>query len=111
MDPFKTDIVDRLLAVLLGLYFMAVFFQGNAGKLGNEVKSEKRYLEFLVAIFIIYYAVKYDKSGIVAPLIVLGGLGMALKFGGFLGSNELSSKFANGQIGLFDYITQSFSRR
>lgn len=101
---------DKVLAVLVGVYLFAVWEKGNTNKLVDLLKDEKRYLEFLVALAAIYTAVKYDKTGFIAPLVTLGALGIALRAGGFLNTENLSTRFAKGDIGLFDYIKNSFSK-
>ena len=98
------DDFDKVLVVLLGTYLLIVFSNGNAYKMAELLKKEKGYLEFILALMLVYYLTKYDKTGLVAPLVSLSGLAILLYSANYLNLSDLSKKFANGEISLFDTI-------
>lgn len=104
-DPF-----DEFAAILVGGYLLMVFHKGNHGALPPLLMQEKRYVEFVIAGAAIYYLVKYDRSGIAAPLVALSGLATALHFAGFLDLTRITEKFARGEAGLFDTIKSVIGR-
>jgi hypothetical protein len=103
------DDFDRVLAVAVGGYLVLVFYNGNSYKLFEYLKGELGYLEFILAITIIYYLVKNDFTGFAGPLVGLAGLGIALQFAGVINVSDLTKRFADGEIGIFNLIKKSMS--
>lgn len=104
------DDFDKFLGVLLGGYLIAVFYNGNSEKLFSALSHERGYLEFVIALVVLYYLLKYDKTGIVATFCILGGTALALQNAGKINLGNATDKFAKGQIGLLDYATELFRR-
>lgn len=95
---------DALAGVLIGGYVIMVLYNGNGLKLKDQLMTERLYLEFVLAIMLIYYINKYDNTGLVAPLIMLFGIGWLLKLSGRFDLSKIMKDFASGSRGLFDTI-------
>lgn len=104
-DPF-----DEFAAILVGGYLLMVFHKGNHGALPGLLMQEKRYVELVLAGGALYYIVKYDRTGVAAPLVTLAGLGTLLHYAGFLDLSRVTEKFARGEAGLFDTIKSLIGR-
>lgn len=100
----STDGLDGLAFVLVGAYAGAVVYQGNFWPLFAQLKKEKGYLEFVLACAILAFIVNNDKTGIAAPMIGLGILGVSLNMAGKINLSGPINSFANGRTGLFATI-------
>lgn len=100
-------IISTVGGVGLGAYLIAVVFQGNGKTLLTEVTKDWQYLEFLVAIYILY-ALHASKWGgqIVTMLIQTAIVALLIKMAAASGNGitEASDSFAAGKLSLFQYI-------
>lgn len=68
-----------LLIALYGFYLVAVGYHGNAGKLFDDLKQEKQFVYWLIAIVILYALWQVDSlKPIIKPFIVLALISTAL---------------------------------
>lgn len=63
-------VIGGILGVGLGLYTLKVVFSGNTDALGNLLKDETGYLEFLVALYALYLLHKYGPEHKIIDLII-----------------------------------------
>ena len=104
------DDLDSLSAIVVAFYLFAVFYHGNATKLAADLSGERKYLEFCLASFLIYYIVKYDKTGLAAPLAALFGLAWLLRLSGKFDIVQVTQDFADGKTSLFDAIKNGLNK-
>lgn len=95
------DSVDAFVGILVGGYLLLVFSRGRHGDLATQLLTEKKYLEFVLALIVLYYLTKYDRTGIVAPLVTLMGIASLLHLAGIVDLSGITEKFGNGEQGLF----------
>lgn len=100
---------DAMFGILLGFYLIMVFYQGNAFKLKDQLLTERIYLEFVLAIILLYYINKWDRTGLVAPLITLFGIAWLLKLTGRFDLSKIMGDFASGSRDLFGTIGLSLN--
>lgn len=98
--------IDRALggisAIALGAYLAAVITHGNTEALLSELKKETGYLEFLVAVWVLWHLMTYKPIRDVSAPLVLGGiLAIALKIAATSNISSKMEQFSSGQISLF----------
>jgi hypothetical protein len=103
--------MDGLAAVALGVYLAAVLLNGNLSAFLGEVKKEVGFLEFIVALFIVYQLTKVPAiRPVTIPLVGAAGLIMAFRV--INGSDgQAFNQFAQGRIGLFELFGRVFTNQ
>lgn len=101
MNDFEESI-EGLAAVGLGVYLAVVIIRGNLKPLLSELTYETGFLEFIVALFILYEVLKVKElRPFSVPLSAAVVIILAMRL--IQGSDvSLFQQFAKGQIGLFD---------
>ncbi len=94
--------LNGLTSIFVAGYIAAVVYNGNAQKLFNELKTETGYLEFAIALALIYYLVMNKYTGDITSMFVLAAaVAMTLKIMINLGDTTIFQEFAQGKRGLF----------
>lgn len=108
MNDFESTI-DGLAAVALGVYVAVIAIRGNLKSLLGELTKETGYLEFIVAIFLIYELTKIKAiRPITLPLA--GGALIILAMRIVNGSDtQAFTDFRDGKIGLIQLAGKLFS--
>lgn len=103
--------MDGLAAIALGVYLAAVLLNGNLGAFLNEIKKETGFLEFLVALFIVYELTKVPAlKPFSVPIVGAAAIILAMRV--VRGTDgQAFSQFAQGRIGLFDLFGRLFSNQ
>lgn len=107
MKDFE-DTIDGLATVALALYLAVVVIRGNLKPFLAEVVKDAGFLEWLVALFILYEVTRIPTlKPYTAPLFGMAGLILAMRLAS--GSNQAAfSRFASGQIGLYEFASTVF---
>lgn len=96
--------LDSICLIMLGFYGLTVFRNGNVMPLVDALKEETGYLEFLISLAIIKWAVDNDFTGLAAPIATLAVLSVVLKLSGRFNLTSALSDFATGRAGLFETL-------
>jgi hypothetical protein len=105
-------IVGASAGIGLAAYIIAVALQGNLSKLFDLLKTEEPYLEFAVAIVIVWALMKYGPTSEVTDLLVVGAVAaVALKVAGRLNIGTAIDGFASGKTGILQTIETVFKQQ
>lgn len=105
VDNLFDEAMDGFAAVALSVYLIIVFYRGNLFPLLNELKKETGYLEFVVAIYIIYLLLKIEATRPIVYLFVVGAVTvMLLKMSRNFDLNAFRD-FQAGKINLFQLLS------
>lgn len=104
-------IVGAASGVGLAAYIIAVVLQGNLQKLVALLQQEEPYLEFAVAIIIVWALMKYGPTSAATDWLVVGALtAVALKLAGRLNIGTALDSFAQGKTGILQTVETIFSQ-
>jgi hypothetical protein len=104
-------IVGAASGVGLAAYLIAVVLQGNLQPLIKLLQTEEPYLEFAVAIVIVWALMKYGPTSEVTDLLVVGAVaGVALKLAGRLNIGTAVDSFAQGKTGILQTVETVFKQ-
>lgn len=97
--------VAGFVAILAGAYLGAVVWNGNASKLGDELKKEFAFVEFITAVYLLSLVVNYGPKPArqLVSLAVFTSLFIAM---GKMDNSALS-EFGQGNIGLFQMLKRA----
>ena len=99
------DIVGAGSGLAVAAYLVAVALNGNATALGALLMKEEPYLEFVVAVLIIWALHKYGPTGTVTDLITVGVIvGVVLRLAGVINLNNVLTPFAQGKAGILQTL-------
>lgn len=102
--------VDGLSMIVVAAYVAAVLVQGNFMNFLTQLTTEIGFLEWLVAIFILYWLYTTPQtSWLAAPLIGVAVLAVLLRFSPRL--NDALASFATGNADLFGTLGQIFGAK
>lgn len=103
--------IDGLVSVGLGVYLVAVVLRGNLKPFLNELVAETGFLEFVVAIFIIYQLTRVPS---IRPftLPLAAGAVIILVMRIVSGTDSQAFKdFAAAKIGIFELASRLFQKQ
>lgn len=100
--------LDGVASVGLAVYLILVFYRGNLFPLLSELKKEYGYLEFLLALFIVYRLMKVQSIRPVVASFVFAAVLIAAMNISKLADMSLLKQFADGKVGLFKVIYSTF---
>lgn len=93
----------------IGVYLFAVVWRGNIKELGKLLAKEEGYIEFLIAIMILYALDKYGPENKVTKIITtMAILAVVLRFAQRSGLTGKFSEFQIGKISGFDFVKSLF---
>ena len=93
----------------LAAYLIAVALQGNIRELGQKLLGEEKYLEFAIAIVIVWAATKYGPTSPLIDLLIVGVVvGVALRLASNTSLPAALTAFANGQAGMLQTVQAIF---
>jgi Kef-type K+ transport system membrane component KefB len=95
------DTMDGAASIALAIYLIAVVYRGNLFPFLNELKKEIGFLEFVVAIYIIYRLMKIPSLSGIVGMFVVGAVLAALLRGSQNFSASDFNDFATGKISIF----------
>ncbi len=105
VDGAFDEAMDGFASIALAVYLVIVFYRGNIFPMLNELKKETGYLEFLIAIYLVYLLLKIQATRPIVALLVTGAvMVMLIK----MSQNFSASKFSDfqaGRINLFQLAT------
>jgi len=106
-DDFD-GIIDGAAAILLGVYLVVVFVNGNIRVLGDELKKESGFLSFLVAAFILYKLLQIQMTRPIIGLFIVGAFIVAAQ--NIVSGLDTAAvhQYSKGQITLFELATKIF---
>lgn len=96
--------LDSICMIMLGFYGLMVFRNGQVMPLVGALKDETGYLEFLICLALIKWAIDNDFTGLAAPIATLAVLAVVLKLSGRFDLTSALSDFATGRAGLFETL-------
>lgn len=107
--------INSISGALAGLgiagYVLAVAINGNMIKLGQYLVQEEPYVEFVVAILIIWALEKWGPSNGITTLLVSGVVvGLILRLGSRVNINALATEFAAGKISMLQFVEQTLQQ-
>lgn len=99
---------DFATGVVLAVYILVVVYQGNVKKLYNDLLSDYGYLEWLIAVVLLYGIYKTMNNKLVAGMIILAVTAALLK----LTANNASvvsafKDFRTGKSGLLQTLVSA----
>lgn len=93
-----SDVLGAGSGLAIAAYLVAVTINGNISALGTLLKQEEGYLEFLVAIIIIWALNKWGPTNQVTDLLTMGVIvGLVLRIAGKINLGSIVQNFASGQ--------------
>lgn len=95
---------DFASGLILGVYLFAVVYQGNVKPLYNDALGDYGYLEWLLAVVLLYAIYKTVDNKLVAWIIILGVIGVLLKMSSTTSITDTIASYAKGKTGLFQSI-------
>lgn len=96
--------------IAVGAYLFAVVWNGNTAKLGELLKGEEGYAEFILALIILGAVSKYGPEHKLFAIITIGALfAAALKFFSNVTLPTTLAQFASGRITALDAIKSLFN--
>lgn len=103
--------IDKVLGAVtgvgLGLYTLKVIVNGNIVELGSLVKEETGYLEFLIAIYVLYLLHKNGPThSIVDGLIVIAVVAVLIKAATKSNLSSLLSDFGAGRASMLETVNK-----
>lgn len=103
--------MDGLAAIGLGVYLAAVVLNGNLSAFLTEIKKETGFLEFIIALFIVYQLTKVPAlKPFTLPIVLASVIILTMRV--VRGSDTRAfSQFSSGQIGLFDLFGRLFTKQ
>lgn len=100
------EIMDGAASIALAVYLVMVVYRGNLFPFLNELKKEVGFLEFVVAIYLIYKLMQIPSIAPIVGMFVTGAILAALIRASQNFNADLFNQFANGQINLFQLAIQ-----
>lgn len=92
-------------AIVVAGYIGTVIAQGNADQLFKEIKTETPFLEFVVALAILWTLSRNKSVGpAVNAFVIMALLALGLKIAANTNSSNALKEFGNGNAGLFETI-------
>lgn len=108
--PTISGIVGTAAGLGLAGYIGAVTLQGNLPALWQQLQQEELYIEFAIAIVIVWALMKYGPTSPIVDLLVLAAVvAVALKVAGNTSLQPALSQFASGQATMSQTIQAIFS--
>jgi hypothetical protein len=107
----KPGSLANVAAVFLAAgYIGAVLYQGNGNKLAAELSKEGRFLEFLVAVYIVWFLAsqKGPVGKIASPLVTVGLVAAALVWISKAGVADAIRGWQAGNAGMFETVLKIF---
>ena len=99
----SSDLLNGAAAVGVGAYVVTVVYKGNTHELGTLLKSEKGYIDFVLALFILGAIQKYGSAGkISSALTAITLIALAVKTIGKTGVSDAITKFGRGEAGILE---------
>jgi hypothetical protein len=99
----------------VGVYVLAVIYQGNIKALGSQIVTDEHYVEFLSAIIILWMLKQYGPTHEIVDMLLAGAaIGLLFKLvhnGGLSNMNSSLQLFAQGKQGLFETIGSFFDHQ
>ena len=99
-DDFD-EVMDGAAAIAIGVYLVIVIYRGNVIPFLNELKKEVGFLEFIVAVYILYRLVKIPTAGPIIGALAAGAILAAVLKASQNFNSTAFTQFANGQISIF----------
>ncbi len=96
------EVMDGAASIALAVYLVAVVYRGNLFPFLNELKKEMGFVEFVVAIYIIYRLMQIPSISPIVGMFVVGAILAALLRASQNFDANLFSQYAAGNISLFD---------
>lgn len=106
MDDIANDL-DALSGILIAVYLGTVVYRGNVSKLYSLLTGEMGYLDFVLAIAILYLIYNNPHTSFLAPFILLGIAAIIISRSSNSNLASITSKFSSGQAGLLDTINET----
>jgi hypothetical protein len=89
----------------IAAYVLAVTYQGNLDALGAMLMKEETYLEFVIAIVVVWALSKYAPISPITDLLIFGAFAaLALRIAGKVSLPSILSQFANGQATMLQTV-------
>jgi hypothetical protein len=106
-----TTSIDKVLGAVtgvgVGLYIIQVVAKGNTKNLYELVKDETGYLEFLIALYVLYLLHKFGPtSKITDALIVMAVIAVLIKAATHSNLSSALSDFAAGRKSMFQTLSE-----
>lgn len=100
-----SNILNGAVTIGLGAYIIDVAYNGNTKNLGELLKEETGYIDFIVALFILGAIQNYGPANkINSLLITITVIGLFLKVGGQSNIMSAISDFSSGNASIVDTI-------
>jgi hypothetical protein len=95
---------------LVAAYLGAVLYQGNGNKLADELSKEGRFIEFLVAVYVLWFLVntKGAVGKIAAPIVTIALVATALVWINKAGVMDAIKAWQSGNVSMFDALLKIF---
>lgn len=100
------DALNGITALGIGVYLLAVVYQGNMPSLLDQLWSDRGYVEFLLAVLIIRAIVKNDPTSFAKPLFALGIFAALLQYSGRVDFLAAMRDFGSGRKTLFQTLSK-----
>ena len=104
-----SGIVGSAAGVGLAAYIISVALHGNIQQLGQKLLGEEKYLEFAIAIVIVWAITKYGPtSPLIDLIIVIAVVAVALRLASTTSLPTALTAFANGQATMLQTVQALF---
>lgn len=99
----SSDLLNGAATVGAGAYLVTVVYKGNTHELFTLLKSEKGYIDFVIALFILGAIQKYGPtSKLSSTLTAITLIALAVKTMGKTGVSDAITKFGRGEAGILE---------
>ena len=105
----SSDLLNGGAAIGAGAYVVTVVYKGNTHEFFTLLKSEKGYIDFVIALFILGAIQKYGSAGkISGTLTAITLIALAVKTIGNTGVSSAVTKFGRGEAGILETVKSIF---
>lgn len=104
-------VADFGTGLALAIYLALVLYQGNMKTLASDAVQDYGYLEWLVAVVILYAIYRVVDNKVIAWIIILAVIAVLLKVGVNTTLTSSIQKFGQGKQGLFATLIGSQSKQ
>lgn len=103
------QLAGSLSGAAIGAYLFAVVWNGNIDVLGEYLKDEEGYVEFIVALFVLGLVNKYaPTSKITKAITAFAMIAVIIRLSEKAGLNSKLADFATGKVSGFETIKSIF---
>lgn len=104
-----SGLVGSAAGIGLAAYVVSVALHGNIQQLGQALLKEEKYLEFAIAIVIVWALAKWGPTSPITDLLIVGVvIGVALRLASNTSLPTALTAFANGQASMLQTVQALF---